>query len=93
MYVFFDTECKQDFQKHDGSFEHFRNIICARQMCSKCEVVDDMSVIVSSLIRKPTCFGRKTPKVKLLTISGSLDSSRTRYMSFHTTFVDTTHSL
>jgi len=44
MYVFFDTECTQDFQKHRGSFDHIPNLICAQQMCSKCEAVDDLSV-------------------------------------------------
>ena len=44
MYVFFDTECTQGFQKHDGSSEHISKIICAQQMCSKCEAVDDFSV-------------------------------------------------
>jgi hypothetical protein len=39
MYVFFHTECTQDFEKHDGSFEHIPNLICAQQMCSKYEVV------------------------------------------------------
>ena len=41
MYVFIDTECTQDYEKHDGSFEHFPNLICAQQMCSKYEAVDD----------------------------------------------------
>jgi len=38
--VFFDTECTQDFEKHDVSFKHIPNFICAQQMCSKCEAVD-----------------------------------------------------
>jgi hypothetical protein len=45
MYVFFDTECTQDFEKHDGSFEHIPNLICAKQMCSKGEAADDLSVV------------------------------------------------
>ena len=37
MYVLFDTECTQDLEKCDGSFEHVRNLICVQQMCSKYE--------------------------------------------------------
>ena len=44
MYVFFDMEWMQDLAKHGGSFEHVPNLICAQQICSKCEAVDDMSV-------------------------------------------------
>ena len=44
MYVFFDTECTQYFERHDVSFEHIPNFICAQQMFSKCEAVDDLSV-------------------------------------------------
>jgi len=44
LYVFFDTKCTQDLEKCDGSFEHVPNLICAQQMCSKCEVVDDVNV-------------------------------------------------
>jgi len=44
VYVFFNTECTQDLEKCDGSFEHIPNLICAQQMCSKCESVDDLSV-------------------------------------------------
>ena len=29
MYVFFDSECTQDFEKHDGSFEHIPILKCA----------------------------------------------------------------
>ena len=36
---FFDTECTQDLERHDGSFVHVPNLICVQQMCSKCEVV------------------------------------------------------
>jgi ribosomal protein L40E len=34
----------QDLAKRDGSFEHVLNLICAQQMCSKCEAMDNMSV-------------------------------------------------
>jgi hypothetical protein len=44
MNVFFDTECTQDLEKRAGSFEHVPNVICAQQMCSKCEAVDDFNV-------------------------------------------------
>ena len=44
LYVFFDTECTQGLQRHDGSFVHVPNLICAHQMCSKCEAMDDMNV-------------------------------------------------
>ena len=43
FYVFFDTECTQDLEKCDGSFEHVLNL-CAQQMRSKCESVDDVNV-------------------------------------------------
>ena len=44
LYIFFDTECTQDLERHDGSLVHVPNLICAQQMCSKCEAVDDMNV-------------------------------------------------
>jgi len=44
LYVFFDTECTQDLEKHDGPFDHIPKLICAQQMCSKCEAVDDLNV-------------------------------------------------
>jgi len=40
LYVFVDTECTQDLEKRDGSFEHVPNLICAQQMCSKCDAVE-----------------------------------------------------
>jgi len=42
MYVFFDTECTQDLARDDGSFGHIPNLLCAQQMCSKCQAMDDM---------------------------------------------------
>ena len=42
MYVFFDTEYTQDLARDDGSFGHIPNLICAQQMCSECQTVDDM---------------------------------------------------
>jgi hypothetical protein len=44
LYVFFDTECTQDLENCDGSFEHVPNLICEQQMCCKCEAVDDVNV-------------------------------------------------
>jgi len=44
LYGFFDTECTQDLEKRDGSFEHAPNFICAQEMCSKWGTVDDLSV-------------------------------------------------
>ena len=44
LYVFFDTECTQDLERHDGSFVQLPNLICSQQMCSKCAAVDDMNV-------------------------------------------------
>ena len=44
MYVFFDTECTQDLARNDGSFGHIPNLICAQQMCSKCQAMDDMKI-------------------------------------------------
>jgi len=44
MTVSFYKECTQNREKRDGSFEHVTKTMCALQMCSKCEPVDDMSV-------------------------------------------------
>jgi len=44
LYVLFDTESTQDFEKRDGYFEHVPKRLCAQQMSSKCEAVDDLSV-------------------------------------------------
>ena len=32
LYVFFDTECTQDLEKRDGSFEHVPKIMCSANM-------------------------------------------------------------
>jgi len=61
MYVFFDTECTQDLEKYDGSFEHNPNLICAQQMCSKCEAVDDLNVDCKQCGKRTQVFGRKSP--------------------------------
>ena len=44
MFVFFDTECTQELDKSDGSFEHVPNLICTQQMCSKCEAIEDRNI-------------------------------------------------
>ena len=44
LYVFFYKECTQDFAKRDGSLEHVQKLICAHQMCSNYEAVDDFRV-------------------------------------------------
>jgi hypothetical protein len=44
MYVFFDTECTQVLVKRDGYFEHVPNLISAKEMCSKCQTVDDLNI-------------------------------------------------
>ena len=40
--VFSYTECTQNLEKRDGSFEHVLNLICVQQICSKCEALDDL---------------------------------------------------
>ena len=35
MNVFFDTDCTQDFEKHDGYFERIPNVICAQQFVKR----------------------------------------------------------
>jgi len=44
MFVFFVTEYTQDLEKCEGSFEHVPNVICAQQMCSKYEAIQDMNI-------------------------------------------------
>jgi ribosomal protein L40E len=61
MYVFFDTECTQDFEKHDGSFEQIQHLICAEQMCSKCEAVDDLSGDCTQCRKRTHVFWAEDP--------------------------------
>jgi len=63
LYVFFDTECTQDLERCDGSFEHIHNLICAQQMCSECEAVDDLSVDFNSAATVPTCSTRSCRQI------------------------------
>ena len=58
LYVFFDTECTQDLERCDGSFENIPNLICAQQLCTKCEAADDLSVDLNSVASVPTCSGK-----------------------------------
>jgi len=61
MYVFFHTECTQDFEKHDGSFEHIPNLICAQQMCSTCEAVDELIVDCTQSGKRTHVFWAEDP--------------------------------
>jgi hypothetical protein len=60
MYVFFDTQCTQEFGKIDVSFEHIPHFICAQRVVSNCEAVDYLNVDLNSMVSVSTCFGRKT---------------------------------
>jgi len=60
LYVFFNTECTQDIEKRDGFIAHVPNRICAQQMYSKCEAVDDLSVDLNRVKSLSTRSG-KTP--------------------------------
>jgi hypothetical protein len=44
MFVVFDAECKQDLEKYNGIYEHRSNLICAQQMCAKCQDEDDVGI-------------------------------------------------
>ena len=44
LYVFRGTECTQDLQKHEGTFELIPKLIRDQQMCSQCEALDEMNV-------------------------------------------------
>ena len=64
--MFFDMECTQDFEKHDGSFEHIPCLICAQQMCSKCEAVDDLSVDCTKCGKRTHVLWAEHPVVKII---------------------------
>ena len=57
-YVFFDTECPQDLENRVGPFVHIPNLICAQQMCSMCEAVDDLSIDLNSVGSASMCSGK-----------------------------------
>jgi len=54
MYVFFSTECTQDLEKCDGSFEHVPNLICALNVKSWTTYVS----IVNGMENVLTCSDR-----------------------------------
>jgi len=60
VYVFFDTECTRDFEKHDGSFEHIPNLMCSADG-SKCEAVDDLSVDCKQCGKRTHVFWAEGP--------------------------------
>jgi len=91
MCVFFDTECTQEFEKTDGSFEHIPKLICAQQICCKCEAVVDLSVDFTHCGKRTHVFWAEDHVGKLIN-SGSLDHLRIGFMLFHTALVNTTHS-
>ena len=66
MYVFFDTECTHGFENHDGSFEHIPNLVCAQQMFSNCEAVDDLSVDCKQCGKRTHVFWAKDPVGKFI---------------------------
>jgi len=66
IYVFIDTEGTYDFEKHDGSFEHIPNLICAQQMCSKCEAVEDFSVDCKQCSKRTHLFRAENPVGKFI---------------------------
>jgi len=93
MYVFFDTECTQNFEKLEGSFELIPNLISGWRMCSKCEVVDDLSVNSKQCGKRTHMFWTEDPVGKFIDYLRSLVHSRQRSMLYHITLVVTTHSI
>jgi len=79
LYVFFDTECTQGLERCDGSFEHIPNLICAQQMCSKSEAVDDLSVDCEQCGKRTHMFWQN-PVGKFI-ISGCPDHLLIRFVS------------
>ena len=88
LYVFFDMECTQDLEKYEGSFEHIPNLICAQQMCSKCEAVDDLSVDYEQCGKRTHMFWQETVGkfIDYLRLSRPFAD---KILLFHTTLVDT----
>jgi len=78
-----------EHEKHDGSLEHIQKFICAQEICSNCEAVDDLIVDLNSVVNLHMCIGQNSLNVNLLIISDSLDHSRIRCMSYHITLVHT----
>ena len=91
LYVFFGTECTQDLEKRDGSFEHVPNLICAQQICSKCEAVDDLSVDCEQCGKRVHTFWQELVGKYIDYIRQSRPFAD-KFMLFHITLVDRTHS-
>ena len=90
-YVFLDTECAQDLAKHDWSFAHIPNLICAQQMCFKSEAVYDLNVDCKQWGKRTHVFWAEDPVGDFL-LSPAVQTIRRQNLSFHITLVDTTHS-
>ena len=91
MYVFSDMECTQDLDKRDGSFEHIRNLVCAQQICSKCEAIRDLNIDCEQCESVSTC-SVKSQYVNLLNMSGCSDQLRIHCMLLHIPLSNMTHS-
>jgi hypothetical protein len=75
VYVFFDTECTQDLEMHEGSFEHVPKLICAQQMCSKCETITDMNVNCEQCGKRVHVFSQD-PVGKICWLSAAVQTFR-----------------
>ena len=60
MFFFFDTEYMQVLEKCDVSFEHVPKLICAQQMRSKCETVEDMNIDCEECDKRVHVFWENT---------------------------------
>lgn len=85
---FLDTECTHYF-KNVISFCFVPDLMCAQQMCFKCEAMDDLCVDLNSVENVHKCSGR-TLQANLFIISSCPNYLRIRFMLFHATLVDTT---
>jgi hypothetical protein len=66
MHVLFDTECTQDLEKREGSFEHIPNLISFQQVCSKSEEVNDFCVDCKPCGRRNNVFWAEEPIGKFI---------------------------
>ena len=55
-----DAEFTQYLEKRDGTFEQVLNLICAKQLCCKCEAVEDVNVDLNS-VESVSTHSDKTP--------------------------------
>jgi len=60
LYVLLDTECTQDHEKCDVSFEHGPYLICVQQICCKCEAVEDVNVDCEQCGKRVHSFWQET---------------------------------